>query len=77
MRDIAAGEELLFDYAIGTVDGDVWDCGCGSPRCRGRHKCDFFYLPDSRQLDYLPYLDPWFSEVHADRILQLLERSIR
>jgi len=37
MRDIEAGEELRFDYAM--CDGSPYDefvCHCGSPSCRGR-----------------------------------------
>lgn len=42
-RDIPAGEELTFDYRLGTEDGDdgeagdeaAYACACGSPRCRG------------------------------------------
>ncbi len=37
MRDIAAGEELTFDYAMS--DGDPYDefeCFCGTPSCRGK-----------------------------------------
>jgi hypothetical protein len=37
MRDIDAGEEICFDYAM--CDGsnyDEFDCACGSPNCRGR-----------------------------------------
>lgn len=36
MRDIEAGEEICFDYAMS--DGSPYDefvCGCGSPKCRG------------------------------------------
>jgi uncharacterized protein len=73
MRPINVGEELFFDYSIGAVNGDVWDCECGALNCRGRHKCDFFHLPPQRQLEYLPYLDPWFAAVHSDRILRLLD----
>jgi hypoxanthine phosphoribosyltransferase len=76
MRDIPAGEEITFDYAINAVDGDVWECKCGEPTCRGRHKCDFFSLPESRQLEYLPYLDPWFAQVHRERILVLLDSCL-
>jgi SET domain-containing protein len=72
MRDITAGEELTFDYSINAVDGAVWDCQCGAPSCRGRHKCDFFALPEPRQLEYLPFLDPWFAQIHRDRVLELL-----
>ena len=41
MRDIAAGEEIMFDYAMTLsefVDGDMvleFPCSCGSPLCRG------------------------------------------
>ena len=76
-RDIAAGEEVFFDYSINGVDGDVWECHCGAPNCRGRHQCDFFILPERRQLEYLPFLDPWFAEVHRDRILELLGRKAK
>ncbi len=37
MRDIAAGEEVTYDYAMS--DGSPYDefaCGCGSHECRGR-----------------------------------------
>jgi hypothetical protein len=47
------------------------DCGVKSP---GRHKCDFFALPEEKQLEYLPLLDPWFGEVHESRILDMLRR---
>lgn len=73
IRDIAADEELLFDYAIGLVDGDWLDCLCGSPNCRGRHRSDFFLLPIRKQLEYLPYLGIPFVQMHAEKILRLLE----
>lgn len=72
MRDIGAGEELLFDYAINEVGGDWLDCLCGSPNCRGRHRSDFFLLPVAKQLEYLPYLGIPFVQVHRQRILELL-----
>jgi hypothetical protein len=74
-RDLAAGEEILIDYALNAVDGDVWECHCGAPNCRGLHKCDFFCLPLRSQCEYLPCLDPWFAEVHADRIQRLLQAA--
>jgi hypothetical protein len=76
MRDIAAGEEVLMNYALNAVDGDEWQCRCTAPTCRGLHKCDFFALPPRLQLEYLPYLDPWFANVHAARIQRLLEESL-
>ena len=74
-RDIPAGDEIVYDYAINSADGDILVCRCGAPTCRGRHKCAFFALPEQTQLEYLPFLDPWFVEVYTDRILDLLERN--
>lgn len=47
IRDIAAGEELFFDYAT-TLDEDDWTmpCRCGVPSCRGVVR-DGKYLPDA------------------------------
>jgi len=75
-RVIAAGEEIFMDYALNAVDGDEWECRCGVPACRGYHKCDFFALAPQLQREYLPYLDPWFAEVHAERIQRLLAESV-
>jgi hypothetical protein len=37
MRDIAAGEEICFDYAMSDVsDYDEFECRCGAIGCRGR-----------------------------------------
>jgi len=47
MRDIAAGEELTFDYAMS--DGgpyDEFECACGSPYCRGRVTGGDWKLPE-------------------------------
>lgn len=36
LRDIAAGEELLYEYHLYDSDlSDTADCYCGSPHCRG------------------------------------------
>ena len=75
MRDIAAGEEIFMDYALNAVEGDEWECRCGAGVCRGYHKCDFFTLSPELQRKYLPYLDPWFADIHAGRIRRLLEES--
>lgn len=37
MRDIAADEEVSFDYAMTDAsDFDTFECQCGAPECRGR-----------------------------------------
>ena len=34
-RDIAAGEELTYEYNLHDSDEDSADCYCGAPHCRG------------------------------------------
>jgi SET domain-containing protein len=75
-RAVASGEEIVFDYALNAVEGDVWQCCCGAVDCRGLHKCDFFTLPVGLQRESLPYLDPWFAAVHTSRILTLLRNGL-
>jgi hypothetical protein len=37
MRDIKAGEDITFDYAMADGDGyDQFTCACGAPSCRGQ-----------------------------------------
>jgi hypothetical protein len=76
LRDIAAEEEITYDYCI-NGDGDtVWICHCGSSRCRHEIHSDFFHLSIELQREYLPLLDDWFRKERADEIehLNLLER---
>ncbi len=35
IRDIAAGEELVYEYHLYDSDDDSADCHCGTPQCRG------------------------------------------
>lgn len=35
IRDIAAGEELVYEYNLHDSDEDSADCYCGAPKCRG------------------------------------------
>jgi len=35
IREIAAGEELTYEYNLHDSDDDSQDCYCGAPRCRG------------------------------------------
>ncbi len=71
IRDIASGEELTVDYLINNSGGDSWPCRCGAERCRGMTGTSFFDLPIEFQLEYLPFLAPWFRTKHADKINKL------
>ncbi|WP_170153170.1 SET domain-containing protein [Roseiarcus fermentans] len=59
-RDIAAGEEICFDYA--TSESTVQEfsaCLCGSPECRGAFTADDWRLPRLRRRygqHFSPYL---------------------
>ena len=77
MRDIQQDEELTLEYSLCSFGGQIWDCACGSPDCRGRHRCGFQHMSESRQMQYLPYLDPFVAQVHSDAIRELLEEQLR
>lgn len=49
MRDIDAGEEICFDYAMcDAADYDEFDCACGAPGCRGVVTGADWKLPELR-----------------------------
>ena len=77
MRDIQEDEELTFEYSLCNFGGQVWDCKCGSPNCRGHHRCGFRYMDEARQMQYLPYLDPFIVEVHSDSIKEILDGQLQ
>lgn len=61
MRDIEAGEELTFDYAMS--DGgpyDEFECSCGSPDCRRRVTGDDWKLPQL-WTKYEGYFSPYLA----------------
>lgn len=67
MRDIEAGEELTFDYAMS--DGgpyDEFDCYCDSPNCRGKVTGNDWKLPELWEK-----YDGYFSPYLARRIKSL------
>jgi uncharacterized protein len=63
-RDVAAGEELTFDY--GTTDTDRWtlECGCGAATCRGRMTGDDWRDP-AFQARHAGYLSLYVQELIA------------
>ena len=77
MCDIQEDEELTLEYSVTNFGGKVWDCKCGSPNCRGRHRCGFHYMSESRQMQYLPYLDPIIVKVFPDSIQEILDRQLQ
>ncbi|MFX0114821.1 MAG: SET domain-containing protein [Candidatus Hodarchaeota archaeon] len=70
-RDISVGEELTFDYCIDSGGDVVWECNCGSPRCRKTIHSDFFHLPLDLQFEYFPLLSEWFIEENKEKIEEL------
>ncbi len=77
IRDIQEDEELTLEYSVANFTGKVWNCKCGSPNCRGHHRCGFRYMSESRQMQYLPYLDPIIVKVFSDEIQEILERQLQ
>lgn len=50
MRDIAAGEEICFDYAMSdSLPYDEFTCGCGTSTCRGKVTGNDWQLPELQQ----------------------------
>ncbi|MBY0374618.1 MAG: hypothetical protein K2Q23_11530, partial [Bryobacteraceae bacterium] len=76
LRDIGPGDELTYDYCINSSGDTVWQCSCTSPHCRGRIHSDFFHLPHSLQLEYLPLLDDWYVRENAGRVEALRRDQI-
>jgi hypothetical protein len=76
MCDIAQDEELTLEYSLCNMVGKEWDCHCGAENCRGHHQCGFKFMEHSRQMEYLPYLDPFIVELNKDEILSILEKAL-
>ncbi len=74
LRDIAAAEEIQFDYSTAMSEsGRTIDCACGRPRCR-RQIRDFHFLPPSLQAYYVRLglvqsfiMREWRAKVVAER----------
>jgi hypothetical protein len=73
-RAIKKGEEITGDYIIDCHGGEVWQCNCGSQRCRGTIVSSFFELPVELQFEYLPLLNEWFVKEHREQV-EALRRS--
>ena len=75
LSDISAGEEITYDYCINSSGDTLWHCNCGSERCRKEIHSDFFHLPATLQLEYLPLLDSWYIEEYKTEVEHLLASS--
>ncbi len=76
MRDIEAGEEITFDYAM--TDGspyDEFDCACDSPNCRGRVTGQDWMRPEL-QKKYAGYFSPYLQR-RIDMLAVVAEKSER
>lgn len=67
-KPIQSGEEITYDYIIDCHGGIVWQCSCGTARCRGTIVSSFFELPVELQLEYLPLLNEWFIDEHSPKV---------
>lgn len=74
-RPIEPGQEVTLDYLINTHGGSRWRCHCGAERCRGLLEESFFDMPLELQQEYLPLLEDWFAEQHAEAVGQLEAQS--
>jgi SET domain-containing protein len=72
-RDVAAAEEITYDYCINSSGNTVWTCRCGATGRRRVIHSDFFHLPVERQRDYLPLLDEWFRRERRAEVRKLEE----
>ena len=82
MRDIAAGEEISFDYAMADSSSfDEFDCACGAAVCRGRVSGE-----DWKRPELWARYDGYFStylQIRIDRMRKmesthgLLSKSVR
>lgn len=71
LKPIKTNEELTCDYIIDCHGGIVWQCRCGSEKCRKTIVSSFFELPIEKQIEYLPLLNPWFINEHREKVEKL------
>lgn len=73
LRSVAVEEEITYDYCINGFGNTLWNCNCGSRRCRQTIHSDFFHLPHDLQVEYLSLLDGWYLEEYPEKVQKLLE----
>ncbi|MEQ1717260.1 MAG: SET domain-containing protein-lysine N-methyltransferase [Hyphomicrobium sp.] len=78
MRDIQAGEEISYDYAMSDGSSyDEFDCGCGAADCRGRVSGDDWKRAELWQR-YAGYFSPYLQRrIAIERRHQLAKSAER
>ena len=74
-QEIRAGEEITGDYRINGFGDTVWECNCGSEQCGRTIHSDFFHLPRSLQIEYLPYLTDLFQDHYKEQVDALIREA--
>lgn len=65
LRDIAVGEQILWDYSTAMNEpGWGFECACGAPQCRS-YVQSFCHLPLSEQQRLLPLSLAYLREIYA------------
>jgi hypothetical protein len=75
MRDITAGEEVCFDYAMSdSSDYDEFECHCGTALCRQRVTGKDWQIPEL-QIRYTGYFSPYLQRRIEQARLQAEHRN--
>jgi hypothetical protein len=75
-REIRAGEEITHDYRIDGFGDVIWECNCGSARCKKVVHSDFFQMPLELQIEYLPYLSELYKRVFREKLGRLGQQMV-
>jgi hypothetical protein len=76
MRDIAAGEEITYDYAMSdSQDYDEFECHCGAPECRGMVTGSDWLRPEL-QARYRGYFSTYLERRIANLVPTGAERRV-
>ena len=74
LRDIAERGEITHDYCIDGFGDTLWECNCGSDKCRKTIHSNFFHLPLEIRIEYLPYLTQAYRERFREQVEELEEK---
>ena len=75
LKPIRPHDEILRHYGVDRVNGEAWQCNCGSDRCVGTLPGDFFGLPLEVKVELSPFLSPWFMLEHRQAHRAFLQEA--